>query len=219
MPKSLVLAAVAVALGIAMPEPARCDTPGRARVTIRGTGNDVVLEQNQTPGRGPSRASPQSPGPFREAADLKARGASDAQVIAYLQAHQAEIPSIIDAEDVNRLKKAGAGKAVVTYLTTISAVEIGETGEGHEAAVTAESLPGEDLEAPSYPFYGYPDMGYGYGGGYGSRFPSRGGHHISGKHIQPLTRAVAPPRVVPVPHSGPSLPHAISPSPRQPMLP
>ena len=145
---------------------ARGDTPGRTRVTIRGTGSDVVIERSAAPARHVPVASALPAGPLGEAIRLKASGAGDAAVIGYLQAHAAELPPVVESEDVKQLRKAGAGKSVVAFLATVAAVDIGETGEGHEAMVIAErSSPAEADAAP----YEMSDA-YGFSGGYGTPY-------------------------------------------------
>jgi len=150
--------------------PARGDTQGRTRVTIRGTGSDVVIERSAAPAmKRVPQAAALSAGPLGEAIRLKARGAGDAAVIAYLHAHEAELPPVVDSEDLKQLRKAGAGKSVVAYLATVAAVDIGETGEGHEAAVFAERPSPTGLEpAP----YGMSDA-YALSGGYGTPYRAR----------------------------------------------
>ena len=148
---------------------ARGDTPGRTRVTIRGTGSDVVIERSAAPARRVPVAAPFSPGPLGEAIRLKASGAGDAAVIAYLRAHEAELPPVVDSEDVKQLRKASAGKSVVAFLATVAAVDIGETGEGHEAAVIAWSSSQVGVDAAPY---GISDA-YGFSGGYGTRYRAR----------------------------------------------
>jgi hypothetical protein len=149
---------------------ARGDTPGRTRVTIRGTGNDVVIERSAASA---TKRLPQATalpaGPLGEAIRMKSQGAGDAAVIAYLRAHEAELPAVVDSEDVKQLRKAGAGKSVVAYLATAAAVDIGETGEGHEAAVSAERPSPIGLESSSY---GMSD-GYALSGGYGASHRGR----------------------------------------------
>jgi hypothetical protein len=147
---------------------ARGDSQSRTRVTIRGTGSDVVIDRSAAP---VTRRVPEAPafptGPLVEAIRLKAHGASDTAVIAYLHAHEAELPPVVDSEDVKQLRKAGAGKSVVAFLATVAAVDIGETGEGHEAAIIAE--PSSPVGVDAAP-YGMSDA-YGFSGGYGT--PSR----------------------------------------------
>ena len=112
---------------------------------------------------------PVSAGPLGEAIRLKAQGATDTAVIAYLHAHEAKLPPVVDSEDVKKLRKAGAGKSVVAYLATVAAVDIGETGEGHDALVSAErASPIETETAP----YGMSDA-YGLSGGYGTPYRAR----------------------------------------------
>jgi hypothetical protein len=139
---------------------ARSDTPGRTHVTIRGTGKSVAIERSEAPTRNrPSEAPAILASALDEAVRLKARGASDRTVISYLRAHEAELPPVVGSEDMKRLRDAGAGKSVVAYLTTVAAVEIGETGEGPEAAVSRAPV-AIDLEtAPYGMFDGYPILG------------------------------------------------------------
>jgi len=149
---------------------ARGDTQGRTRVTIRGTGSDVVIERStaSVTKRVPQTAA-LSAGPLGEAIRLRTQGADDAAVIAYLRAHEAELPPVIDSEDVKQLRKAGAGKSVVAYLATAVAVDIGETGEGHEAAVSAEPSSPIGLESSPYGM----SEGYALSGGYGAPHRAR----------------------------------------------
>jgi hypothetical protein len=154
---------------------ARGDMQSRTRVTIRGSGSDVVIERSAAPvTRHVSEAAPISAGPIGEAVHLKAQGASDSAVITYLRAHEAELPPVVGFEEVKQLRKAGAGKGVITYLATAAAVDIGETGEGHEAAVSSERASPIGLETAPYGMSdGYPPSG-GYGAPYSARQVPRG---------------------------------------------
>jgi hypothetical protein len=149
-------------------------------VTIRGTGNSISIERSVagTP-RFLAPGVPRSP-VLAQAADLKEAGTTDAALVGYLKAHAAELPNLIDFEMVSRLQSAGAGRTVIAYLTTVSAVEIGPTGavggaheEPEEAPVPAEAYMSNELPI----WYG----GYGgfVGDGTGGRFrPGHGvGHH------------------------------------------
>jgi hypothetical protein len=172
MSRAFAAGASLLVLSILVPaSAARGDSPSRTRVTIRGTGSDVVIERSAVPvTRRVSEAPAISAGPLGEAVHMKAQGADDTAVIAYLGAHEAELPPVVGSEDVKLLRKAGAGKGVVAYLATVAAVDIGETGEGHEAAVSAEPVSPIGLETSPYGMSdGYPLSG-GYGG-YGA--PSR----------------------------------------------
>lgn len=149
---------------------ARGDTQSRTRVTIRGTGSTVVIERSEGPVRKrPSEATAAPAGPLTEAVHQKSQGASDTAVISYLRAHEAELPPVVGSNDVKQLRKAGAGKSVVAYLTTVAAVDIGETGEGHETAVSAAPVSPIDLETAAY---GMSDA-YPLSGGYGASYPAR----------------------------------------------
>ena len=180
------------------------DVPaGRARVKITGSGNNVVLERQAAPQRSEPRSSvfaeaappspppPPSPSPIDLAARMKASGASDAAVISYLKSRD-DLPTIIDSADVRRLRKAGAGQVVIGWLSRVSALDIGETGEGHEAPEYAPPAPAMDYGAQVYDagysvpyFYGngyYAAGGYGGYGGVRShrfgRFVHPGGHPV-----------------------------------------
>jgi hypothetical protein len=162
-------------LGALAPASAPGDTPGRTRVTIRGTGNHVAIERSEVAARRAPESIAEPSGPLEEAVALKAGGQSDASVIAYLRAHESELPPVINAEDVRRLKAAGAGRSVIGYLAAVAAVDIGETGEGHEASVSAPAPEPTDMETTPYSGapYAYP-IGGGYGGyGYGTLHSSR----------------------------------------------
>ena len=164
---------------------ARGDTQNRTRVTIRGTGSDVVIERSEAPVRKHVSVAAAVPaGPLDEAVRLKAQGANDSEVISYLRLHEAEMPPVVDSEYVTQLRKAGAGKGVVAYLTTVAAVDIGETGEGYEAAVSAEPVSQTDLETAPY---GVPD-GYAFSGGYGPRHRA----HVDPRRFPHLRRMATP---------------------------
>jgi hypothetical protein len=158
--RPLTLAAVLAALpAVAAAADAAGETPsGRQRITIRGTGSSVEVERTEVSARRQTGPRAEPAGVLDQAADLKARGASDASVVDFLRAHQASLPPIIEARDIRTLRKAGAGQAVVTWLTTVTAVDIGDTGEGHEAVVSAP-------ESEGFP-YGQP-YDWGADGGYG----------------------------------------------------
>jgi hypothetical protein len=176
MSRAFAAGASLFALSILVPaSAARGDSQNRTRVTIRGTGSDVVIERSAAPvTRRVPEAAALSAGPLREAIRLKAQGANDTAVIAYLRAHEAELPPVVDSEDVKQLRKAGAGRSVVAYLATVSAVDIGETGEGHDAAVSSERASPIGLETAPYGISdGYPLSG-GYGAPYSARQVPRG---------------------------------------------
>src|SRR5262245_46857611 len=86
---------------------------GRTRVRISGTGSNIVLEREPRPEKKPSRASEWTASPIDSAVDLKVSGASDEAVLSHLLSHADEIPPVIPAEDVRRLRKAGAGPDVI----------------------------------------------------------------------------------------------------------
>jgi len=72
------------------------------------------------------------------------------------------------------LRKAGAWKSVVAYLATAAAVDIGETGEGHEASVSAERSSTIGLEPSSYEMSDAYALSGGYGAPHRARLVPRG---------------------------------------------
>jgi hypothetical protein len=165
-----------VMLAAAWAGTALADNPPRTRVTIKGSGSSIAIERSETAARRPSLATEQTSGPIREAIRLKAGGASDASLLTYLRARQAELPPVVDAEDARQLRRAGAGKAVFGYLATVAAVEIGETGEGREPAAPSEAAASYGFETPTYDAnYGYPYYTYAppYAAGLRRGLPSR----------------------------------------------
>jgi len=171
MSKAFAVRATLLALSTLVPvSAARGDVQRRTHVTIRGTGKSIAIERNEAPTRKRlSEATAIPASPLGEAIHLKAQGASDRTVISYLRAHEAEIPLVVGSEDVKQLREAGAGKSVVAYLTTVAAVEIGETGEAPEATVTATPASAVDLETAPYDVSG----GYPIFGGYGAPYTPR----------------------------------------------
>jgi len=184
-----VLGAVAL---LASSAAADSDSQSRTRVTIRGAGNNVAIERTQASGRRVSGDSRLPPGPLGEAIRLTREGTDDAGVIAYLRFHGADLPPVIEASDVRLLRKAGAGKAVTNFLATVSAVDLGPMGEGHQMVVYAEPPPASEIGMPAY------GMSYGYGptGGFGYAAAPRGGHrHFP--HVRPMNLRFPTPRFRP----------------------
>lgn len=173
MSRSLAARATFFALSVLVPvSGARGDTRSHTRVTIRGSGSAVVIERSEGPVRkrlSEATAVPVPAGPLAEAVHQKSQGASDTAVITYLRAHEAELPPVVGSDDVKQLRKAGAGKSVVAYLATVAAVEIGETGEGYETAVSAAPVSPTALESAPY---GMSDA-YSLSGGSGVFYPPR----------------------------------------------
>ena len=174
--------------------------PGPSRATIRGTSNGVTIVYRGAPQPRASAAPAAPTGAatgaddsgwvIAEAAELKAGGADDAAVIAFLRLHRADIPAITEGGTVKQLRKAGAGDPVIVALSSLTAVDIGETGEGGFVAY-APAVADMGAYGNAYEFAG----GYGYGGyggfvsgfGRGARaamrfnrrdfFPPRVAHH------------------------------------------
>ena len=165
---------------------ARADTEPGTRAVIRGTGKDVQIVY-RAPRTAPlARAAAD---PVTDALRQKRTGATDQTVLAYLDRHRDEMPDIVGADLLRRFRQAGAGDPVIAFLSTNSAVEIGETAEGGAAVW---GLPEEggayggaypDLVSSGYPFYGGGYGGYGGDGGHrawGMRGGFRGGHGFHG---------------------------------------
>lgn len=172
--------------------------PARTRVTIRGSGNNVTIEETKTPVRRPIfERKAVSPDALAEAIQLKTQGVSDGMLVAYLRAHEAELPPVIEAATMTRLRKAGAGKSVAAYLVTVAAVDIGETGEGWGSAVPTAYAPETEAGTPPY------DMtaGYSIAGGYASPYPAHRRNssfrHAPFPRHQPLLHRAFPSRIMP----------------------
>lgn len=190
-------AAALASLALADTEP-----PLQTRATIRGTGNDITIVYRGVkspvvrPGGAPADV-------VAEATRLAAGGADDASLIAYLRTHQSALPAIVDADAVRGLRKAGAGPAVITDLSRMTALDIGATGEGSPVSYAAASESAPDGYA-SYPTaeMGYPFYGSGFYGGYGfsgsGHRPHHGGHFKPGHSMRP-GRPGGPSRPAPLP--------------------
>ena len=156
---------------------ARADTDSHSRAVIRGTGNDVQIVY---------RAPRSAPGvtiavvdPVTAALERKTAGETDQAVLTYLSAHRDDLPDVVSADALRRLRKAGAGDEVIAFLSSNAAVDIGATAEDG-VAVVQDLSPGTayggaypDLVSSGYPFYG--------AGGYGG-YAGYGGHrgHFGG---------------------------------------
>jgi hypothetical protein len=138
---------------------ASAETDLRTRVTIRGTGSNVTIERALVPVQRPAVVSGASvSAALGGAIRMKREGASDQSVGEYLLAHAPALPSIIESRYVADLRAAGAGRPLIAFLASLTAVDIGETGEGHDAVVVETSPGGDDAGAYGLP-YGYPFIG------------------------------------------------------------
>jgi len=173
---------------IALADSTQTTASGQAtRPVIRGSGNDVTIVYQSklqpklswtapAPAGAPASA-PAADDPLAEAVRMKSAGATDQAVIAFLQKNEVDMPDVVDADTVRELRKAGAGDAVVAFVSRYSAIDIGETAESAGAPVPQYYDPQAaytgaypELANLGYPFYG--GGGYGYGGGvwWGGRF-------------------------------------------------
>lgn len=164
---------------------AAAQTAPPSRVTIKGRGGEVSIERTDKPVR--RRAFGEgavSGGVVGEAIRMKARGADDTVVVTYLRAHRTELPSVIEAAEARQLHRAGAGEAVMAYLATESAIDIGETGEGSGAQVVSVQPPAESGIGYGT-VYGYPAVS-GYGVFRGMRPPVRIAHRPIHRPVFPM---------------------------------
>jgi hypothetical protein len=186
MSRAFTARAILLALSTLVPvSAAHGDAQSHTRVTILGTGKVVAIERSEAPARKRRSEAAVPAGPLGEAVRLKDQGASDIAVISYLRAHEAELPPVVGSEDVKQLRKTGAGKSVIAYLATLAAIDIGETGQGYETAVSAAPVSPIDLETSAY---GTSD-GYPLFGGYGAPYPTR----LARRGFPRLRRMVLPP--------------------------
>lgn len=177
--------ALAALLALASSTVARGDAAARTRVTIRGSGSNVTIEETKAPARRPVfERKAASPDALDEAIRLKAEGVNDGRVVAYLRAHEAELPPVIEAASMTRLRRAGAGKSVAAYLATVAAVDVGETGEGRGPAVSRADPAEIEAGMPAY------DMtsGYPLAGGYASPYPARRRNSVLSLRRAPFPR-------------------------------
>jgi hypothetical protein len=192
--RALVLIAVACSV--------RAETEPQAQAVIRGTGTNVTIAyRHSVTARVESPVASSGESPLTEAARMKSAGASDDSVVAYLRLKQADLPAVVSIETVDQLRKAGAGRPVIALLSSLTAIEIGETGEGGEAVAAYQPIPGAQIDAAGYgsgDYYG--SGGYaGWGGSWGGRlvgrghFPSRGHGFFPGVKPFPV-----PPRHMPM---------------------
>jgi len=144
---------------------------------------------------------------LEEAIDLKESGTADAALVGYLKAHAAEIPGFVEFDTVARLRDAGAGRTVIAYLATVSAVEIGPTGaaggareEPPESAAPAESAMNNEL--PASLAYGGFVVGEGRRGGRMHVHGRRHGAVSSFPWARDARPAVPAPMIVPPPRFG-----------------
>ncbi len=157
-------------LSIGFSGAAHGESETHTRLTIRGTGSDISVERSEalTAARKPelSRTNPE-PTVLAEAIRMKQAGSTDEAIVRYLKRRSARLPVVVDLDTVRQLRAAGAGKSVVRYLASVSAIEIGESGAVGSAA--AEYAPSVESSEPAFagPAYDSGFVGsYGYPGVY-----------------------------------------------------
>jgi hypothetical protein len=180
---------------IALTRPAHAETDSQTQTVIRGSGNDVSIVYRSSAtarphgqpiahGRAAAAAVDQET-PLTQAARMKSQGASDDSIVAYLRIHQADLPTVVSTEAVDQLRQAGVGRPVIATLSTLTAVEIGETGEGAELVMMAPDYGAADMNGAAGYADGYYGGGYygGYGGvgGWRGRF-APGGRFLDHRH-------------------------------------
>jgi hypothetical protein len=211
---------VGIGIGVAARTSAADELPAASHVTIRGTGNSISIEHSVA-GAPRFLARGVAPSPIlAEAADMKEAGTTDASLVGYLKAHAAELPGMIDFDTVSRLQNAGAGRTVIAYLTTVSAVEIGPLGAvgGAHHEPVEEAAPDEPYMSNELPIWdgygGYVGYGGVVGGGGGGRL--RPGHGLGHRGEMPphVAHHVASPRVNAVMRAAPMNAPVVRPQPR-----
>jgi hypothetical protein len=156
--------------------------PQTTRPVIRGSGNDVTivyqsklhpkLSWSAPAPMGAPLAAPAADGPLEQAVKMKASGASDQTVIAFLQKNEIDMPDVVDADTIKDLRRAGAGDAVVSLVSRHSAIDIGVTPESAAAPAPQYDDPQEAYTGafPDLANLGYPFYGGGGGAFFGNRF-------------------------------------------------
>jgi hypothetical protein len=81
-----------------------------------------------------------------DAVQMTKAGLSDATIVAYIRARRASLDSILSADDLIRLRRAGVSETVIQYFAGAAAVDVGLSGEGRDEEVTYDSR-----EAGAYP--------------------------------------------------------------------
>jgi hypothetical protein len=177
--------------------------PGR--IVIRGSGSDVRLERETAAPVSRRSAFARTPTLLDEIARMARGGASDPVLLTYLKTHAREIPKVLNQEELLGLRREGVSDAVVGFLSRLTAIDIGLTGEGRESPVySADAAP----YAPESDMGGY----VAYGGGYPVAT-----RRFSGMH---RVHRVFPPRPHPVPVGPGRVPqHTISRLPAVPHRP
>ena len=116
---------------------------------------------------------------FDEIVRLTKSGLSDETVLAYTKAHRGDLPSVISADRLRRLKESGVSESVVRYLTAIDVRASEEGAEEETVEAYAESGEAPSRSAPAYssPSYDYDSGAYDtsyYGGGDYGGYPGGG---------------------------------------------
>jgi hypothetical protein len=183
---------------------------GSSRVTIRGSGNAISVDRTGSPEEFLDAEEPAST-VLDEAIGMKESGTADDALVGYLKAHRAELPALIDFDTLSALRRAGAGRNVVTYLSSVAAVEVGPTGaeggarEEAEPAYPPEAAMSNELPAD----LAWGGWGWGWGGNVNGGRRPHVGHHGGAKHdlgrpgsrsrAAPMAMRAAPPRPVNTP--------------------
>jgi hypothetical protein len=128
------------------------------------TCSGLLLADSPDPGRAPRKPVPL----VEDLARLTKAGLSDETVLDYAKAHRAEAPSLIEADDLVWLRKAGVSESVIRYMTAIDVRSPDQSGGediAYESAESAESAgyPSAAYSSSDYSDYGYADNGSYYG--------------------------------------------------------
>ncbi len=186
-----------------MPSPGAAPA-SRSRARITGTGNDVRLERREDG----ATAAEQRASFAVDLARMAQAGFSQEELILFARARRSEIPAVWSVEDYAWLRRSGVGEETLGYLASVSAIDIGVTGEPAEAArwmTGAPARPDGQMYGGTYDYGSYGNAAYGYGAAYGYApyAPRYGRRLVPHRSFKPFPRlrhpgfSVAFPRPVP----------------------
>jgi len=191
----LARASLLVAGAIALSVPSAADTadtsspsapPSQGHLVIRGSGNDVRLERDVTPPAARRQFSASRTAVLDELARMSKGGVAEPLLVTYLKTHAREVPKVLGQDDLRRLESAGVSDSVIAYLKRTSAVDIGVSGEGHEAPVyVSEAGPGQYPPGVYADDMGGSGYSWAYGAGYGGSSAFRR-HFLFFHHQKPM---------------------------------
>jgi hypothetical protein len=147
--------------------------PARPPAAVKGSKTEASTE-TRVP-------SPDPASILDEIVRLTKSGLSEETVLAYAKARRGDLPSVISADRLRRLRESGVSEAVVRYLTAID-VRASDEGAGEDTVEAYVSDSGEAESRSSAPYWspagdydsGTYDAGYYGGGGSYDGYPAGG---------------------------------------------